>query len=174
MPINKEESVKKLIAILTLSVLSACSSNIDFKEMAVDDILKRTTDKRLHVWATTQFEVQSTGVGSCTGDKKWIYDSGASACTDDDKWFLNSGKNYRSSNSLNVHLAPQLISAFKKKYGVDNVNDLNGRTIKVVGTALPKAYCVHAGCPSRPGRALPSLYVQTQMIIEDLANIEVL
>jgi len=151
--------MKKLIAILTLCVLSACSSNIDFKEMAVDDILKRTTDTRLHVWATTQFEVQSTGVGSSTGDKKW---------------FLNSGKNYRSSNSLNVHLAPHLISAFKEKYGVENVSDLNGRTIRVVGTALPKAYCVHIGCPSRPGRKLPSLYVQTQMVIEDLENITVL
>ncbi len=42
------------------------------------------------------------------------------------------------------------------------------------GTANPKKYCVKMGCPISIARKVPEMYIQTQLIIENIDNIKLL
>ncbi len=116
--------------------------------------------KNIHKWASTEFEVKSTGVGVHSQDRGI--------------WFLNSELSYRSSKSLNVRLSTEVVKKFKDQYHIDSVAGLEGKKIKVVGTATPKRFCVRKGCPIGAGLNKPAMYIQTQMLIEDIRNIELL
>lgn len=146
----------RVYLILIIALIAGCTS-IDWQEQTVSEITDRTTIKR-NVWAITQFEVKSVGVGEGP-------ESG--------RWYLNSGLNYRSSFSLNLHLTPSVVSQFSEKYNIENVSELIGRQIRVKGKATPKPYCVHFGCPSRVSPNTPEMYLQTQMLISDLSNISI-
>jgi len=148
--------IKFLIALSAFAILGC--TNISYNEMPVEDIIAKTT-KNMHVWVTTEFKVESTGKGIAQ-------DSG--------KWFLNSGIQYRSSQSLNVHLSAKVVAEFKKQYGIEDIAELQNRTIRVKGTANPKKYCVKMGCPIPLASKAPKMYIQTQLIIENIDNIKLL
>ena len=59
----------KLLIALSVFTFLGCST-IDYNEMPVDDIIAKTT-KNMHVWATTEFKVRSTGIGSFQDSGKW-------------------------------------------------------------------------------------------------------
>jgi len=144
----------KPLIVLSACLLSACSS-IDFKSMTVDEVVSRSIDKRLHVWATTEFLVSSTQEGSCQHANKWM---------------LSTAQDHRAHRGLTIQLAPQVVPQFKRKYGIEAVEQLEGKKVQVTGTAFPNEIFA---CSDRPnGRE--KLYVQTQMIIEDIENITVL
>ena len=150
--------MSKFLIVLTALFVLGCSS-VSFKEMAVNDILLKT-QRNMHVWASTEFVVKSTGVGIHSHDKGI--------------WFLNSAYSYRSSESLNVRLSTQVVEQFKRQYKIDDIAELRGKKIQVVGTATPEKFCLKMGCPKSPGIARPTMYIQTQLKIEDLSNIRVL
>ncbi len=148
--------LKTLIILLTLTIVGC--STVNFKNMSVEEIIVKT-NKNMHVWAITEFEVTSTGNGD-------FINSG--------KWFLSSGRFYNSRESLNVHLSNQVVVEFKKKYGIKNVTELQGKKIRVTGTAVPKEFCVTVGCPDAISMNRPKMYIQTQLIIESIDNIQLL
>ena len=150
--------MSKLLIVLTALSLLSCST-ASFKEMPVKDIVAKSK-KNIHKWASTEFEVKSTGVGVHSQDRGI--------------WFLNSELSYRSSKSLNVRLSTEVVKKFKDQYHIDSVAGLEGKKIKVVGTATPKRFCVRKGCPIGAGLNKPAMYIQTQMLIEDIRNIELL
>lgn len=148
--------IKFIIALSAFAILGC--TNVTYNEMPVEDIIAKTT-RNMHVWVTTEFKVESTGKGSSQ-------DSG--------KWFLNSGTQYRSSQSLNVHLSAQVVAELKKQYEIEDVAELQNRTIRVKGTANPKKFCIKMGCPIPIARKAPRMYIQTQLIIENIDNIKLL
>ena len=88
--------LKTLIILLTLTIVGC--STVNFKNMSVEEIIVKT-NKNMHVWAITEFEVTSTGNGD-------FINSG--------KWFLSSGRFYNSRESLNVHLSNQVVVEFNR------------------------------------------------------------
>ena len=73
-----------------------------------------------------------------------------------------------------MHLSSQVVAEFKKQYGIEKIDELQSRMIVVKGTATPKNYCVKMGCPISIGHKAPELYIQTQLIIENIENIKLL
>jgi len=146
---------------LVILLLNGCSA-IDYKDKSVKQITDRSA-KKIHSWAITKFKVKSTG----NYDPVDPNETGI--------WILSSESSYRSSKSLNVHLATQIVSQLKEKYGFSKIEDLQGRIIKVKGLATPKFYCKIDTCPQTAIQHNGyGMYIQTQMYIEDINNITIL
>jgi len=151
---------KHLIYIVII-LLTACST-IDYKNKSVKQITDKSA-KKIHSWAITEFKVK----GTSNYDPLNPNETGI--------WILSSEPSYRSSKSLNIHLATQVVSQIKAKYGISKIEEFQGRTIKVKGLATPKFYCKIDTCPNTSSQGNGhDLYIQTQMFIEDLNNITIL
>jgi len=146
---------------IVIILLTGCST-IDYKDKSVKQITERSA-KKIHSWAITEFKVKSTG----TYDPVDPNETGI--------WILSSESSYRSSKSLNIHLATQIVAQIKEKYGFSKIEDFQGRTIRVKGLATPKFYCKIDTCPRASSQNNGhNLYIQTQMFIENLNNITIL
>lgn len=149
---------KILATTLFAALLTGCSAP-DYQAMSIQEIVETTTVQEKHVWATTEFVIKGTGEGR-RGEEGRLY--------------LNSETDYRSSNSLNVHLSRKIVDEFKTRYDLTDVKELEGKKVRVSGLITPKAYCVNKGCPRSAVSPKPDLYYQNQLLITDLENITII
>ena len=85
------------------------------------------------------------------------------------RWYLNSEADYRDFRSLNVSLDPWVAKQLKERAGIESVDELLGRSVRVQGQAFRVP--IYFFCE---GRQTEAYYFQTQLPVERMSQIELL
>ena len=85
------------------------------------------------------------------------------------RWYLNSKADYRDFRSLNISLDPWVVQQLKERNGIEIVDELLGRSVRVQGQTFRVP--IHFICE---GRQAEAYYFQTQLPVERMSQIELL
>jgi hypothetical protein len=158
-----------------LLIISSCST-IVYQDKSVKDITE-LTKRNVHSWALTSFKVKWTSAGEYRKTNGDLSSEKGNWFRSEDRgsWYISSSNNYRSANGINVRISQAVVEEFKQHFNLTKIDELNGRHIKVKGLIRPQEYCLHAGCPTLNAvRKQPQMYVQSELVIEDIADITLL
>jgi len=144
--------MKDLVILLTVLILTACSSTPKYPHYSVSDAAQTSIKSQSGLRSTLNFKVEA--VGHLKGNKEW---------------YLNALHNYKLPSNVTVVIKEELAPQLSEKFNIKSLNDFKNKEIEVSGLVKREKIYLY-----KKGRSTGKFYYQNHLNLTGIEQIKLL